>query len=282
VVDGRTFEIDGTSLIFTLSSSFSSASEVSMTTGIGQIRKRDGRIVEFNPSKITNAILKAFAATKSGDGDVAKKLTEEVVEIIKKKFEGRIPSVENVQDVVEEVLIKRGYANVAKAYILYRQRRAEVRATKALLGVTDDLKLTVNAVRVLQRRYLLRDERGEIIETPSQMFRRVAKAVAAADRLYDEHADIDKTEEEFYQMMAKLEFLPNSPTLMNAGTPIGQLSACFVLPIDDSIVGIFDALKAMALIHHSGEEPASHFPGSGQQETSSDQRKALQAVPSHS
>jgi ribonucleoside-diphosphate reductase alpha chain len=223
-----------------------------MTTGVGQIRKRDGRIVEFDPSKITNAILKAFAATKSGDGEVAKKLTEEVVEIVKKKFEGRIPSVENVQDVVEEVLIKRGYANVAKAYILYRQRRAEVRAAKALLGVTDDLKLTVNAVRVLQRRYLLRDERGEIIETPSQMFRRVAKAVAAADRLYDEHADIDKTEEEFYQMMAKLEFLPNSPTLMNAGTPIGQLSACFVLPIDDSIVGIFDALKAMALIHQSG------------------------------
>ena len=219
---------------------------------IAQIRKRDGRVVEFDPGKITDAILKAFTATKTGDGEVAKKLAEEVVEIVAKKFEGRVPGVENVQDVVEEVLIKNGYAEVAKAYILYRQRRAEARAVKALFGVTDDLKLTVNAVRVLQRRYLLRDERGEIIETPSQMFRRVAKAVAGADRLYDERADVTRTEEEFYRMMARLEFLPNSPTLMNAGTQMGQLSACFVLPVEDSIVGIFDALKAMALIHQSG------------------------------
>jgi len=219
---------------------------------ITQIRKRDGRVVEFDSEKITNAILKAFTATKTEDGKVAKKLSDEVVEIVAKKFEGRIPGVENVQDVLEEVLIKNGYAEVAKAYILYRQRRAEARAAKAMFGVTDDLKLTVNAIRVLQRRYLLRDEQGNIIETPSQMFRRVAKAVAEADKLYDKRADTTKTEEKFYRMMANLEFLPNSPTLMNAGTPMGQLSACFVLPVEDSIVGIFDALKAMALIHQSG------------------------------
>jgi ribonucleoside-diphosphate reductase alpha chain len=219
---------------------------------IAQIRKRDGSVVEFNPEKITNAILKAFNATKMKDGEVAKKLTEEVVEMVAKKFEGRIPGVENVQDVVEEVLIKNGYAEVAKAYILYRQRRAEARAAKALFGVADDLKLTVNAIRVLQRRYLLRDEQGDIIETPSQMFRRVAEAVVEADKLYEKGADIAETEEEFYRIMANLEFLPNTPTLMNAGTQMGQLSACFVLPVEDSIVGIFDALKAMALIHQSG------------------------------
>ena len=223
-----------------------------MMVSITQIRKRDGRVVEFDSEKITNAILKAFTATKTEDGKVAKKLSDEVVEIVAKKFEGRIPGVENVQDVLEEVLIKNGYAEVAKAYILYRQRRAEARAAKAMFGVTDDLKLTVNAIRVLQRRYLLRDEQGNIIETPSQMFRRVAKAVAEADKLYDKRADTTKTEEKFYRMMANLEFLPNSPTLMNAGTPMGQLSACFVLPVEDSIVGIFDALKAMALIHQSG------------------------------
>ena len=219
---------------------------------IAQIRKRDGRVVEFDPEKITNAILKAFTATKTKNGKVAKKLSDEVVEIVARKFEGRIPGVENVQDVVEEVLIKNGYVDVAKAYILYRQRRAEARAVKALFGVMDDLKLTVNAIRVLQRRYLLRDEQGNIIETPSQMFWRVGKAVAGADKLYGEHEDNTKTEEKFYQMMAKLEFIPNSPTLMNAGAPMGQLSACFVLPVEDSIVGIFDALKAMALIHQSG------------------------------
>jgi ribonucleoside-diphosphate reductase alpha chain len=219
---------------------------------IAQIRKRDGRVVEFDSDKITNAILKAFTATKTENGKVAKKLSEEVVEIVAKKFEGRIPGVENVQDVVEEVLIKNGYAEVAKAYILYRQRRAEARAAKAIFGVMDDLKLTVNAIRVLQRRYLLRDEQGNIIETPSQMFRRVAKAVVEADKLYDKNTDITKTEEKFYRTMANLEFLPNTPTLMNAGTPMGQLSACFVLPVEDSIVGIFDTLKAMALIHQSG------------------------------
>ena len=219
---------------------------------ITKIRKRDGRVVEFDPGKITNAILKSFTATKTKNGEVAKKLTKQIVEIVAKKFEGRVPGVENVQDVVEEMLIKNGYADVAKAYILYRQQRAEVRTAKAMFGVMDDLKLTVNAIRVLQRRYLLRDEQGKIIETPSQMVRRVAKEVVKADKLYDKRADLAKTEEEFYRMIANLEFLPNTPTLMNAGAPLGQLSACFVLPVEDSIVGIYDALKAMALIHQSG------------------------------
>lgn len=219
---------------------------------ITKIRKRDGRVVEFDHGKITNAILKSFTATKTKNGEVAKKLTKQIVEIVAKKFEGRAPGVENVQDVVEEMLIKNGYADVAKAYILYRQQRAEVRTAKAMFGVMDDLKLTVNAIRVLQRRYLLRDEQGKIIETPSQMVRRVAKEVVKADKLYDKRADLAKTEEEFYRMIANLEFLPNTPTLMNAGAPLGQLSACFVLPVEDSIVGIYDALKAMALIHQSG------------------------------
>lgn len=219
---------------------------------ITKIRKRDGRVVEFDPGKITNAILKSFTATKTKNGEVAKKLTKQIVEIVAKKFEGRAPGVENVQDVVEEMLIKNGYADVAKAYILYRQQRTEVRTAKAMFGVMDDLKLTVNAIRVLQRRYLLRDEQGKIIETPSQMVRRVAKEVVKADKLYDKRADLAKTEEEFYRMIANLEFLPNTPTLMNAGAPLGQLSACFVLPVEDSIVGIYDALKAMALIHQSG------------------------------
>jgi len=216
------------------------------------IRKRDGRIVPFESEKIKNAILKAFVATGTGDGEIAKNLTKQVTEILEKKYAERIPGVEGIQDIVEEVLIKNGYAEVARAYILYRQQRAELRAAKAMLGVTDDLKLNINAIRVLQRRYLLRDEQGNIVETPSQLFRRVAKAVAAADKLYDEKADISATEEKFYSMMANLEFLPNSPTMMNAGTPLGQLAACFVIPVEDSMVGIFESLKTMALIHQSG------------------------------
>ncbi len=219
---------------------------------VSQIRKRDGRIVKFEGKKITDAIHKAVLAVKRKDGKLAEKLSNRVVAIIEERFEGKIPTVENVQDIVEEVLIKNGYSDVAKAYILYRQKRTELRETKKLLGVKDDLKLSLNAVRVLERRYLLKDDQGNVIETPSQMFRRVAKAVASADRIYRKDADVRKTEDEFYRVMAYLEFLPNSPTLMNAGTEIGQLSACFVLPVEDSIDAIFDALKSMALIHKSG------------------------------
>ena len=223
-----------------------------MSQKISKIRKRDGRIVDFDPQKIANAISKAFAAVKMKDGELARRLAGEVVKVIEEKFEDRIPSVEDVQDVVERILIKKGYAEVAKAYILYRHKRAELREKKSLLGVRDDLKLTLNALSVLERRYLQKDDRGNVIETPAQMFRRVAKTIAVVDALYDKSVDLKKIEEEFYGVMTRLEFLPNSPTLMNAGTEIGQLSACFVLPVPDSIEGIFDALKHMALIHKSG------------------------------
>ena len=173
--------------------------------------------------------------------------------VVEERFKEAVPSVEDIQDIVEEELIKAGYAKVAKAYILYRQKRAEVRGLKSIYGVKDDLKLSVNAIRVLERRYLLKDREGRVIETTSQLFWRVARAIAAVDELYGASRDeAARSEVEFYRMMAGLEFLPNSPTLMNAGTDIGQLSACFVLPVDDSIEGIFDALKLMAIIHKSG------------------------------
>ncbi len=104
--------------------------------------------------------------------------------------------------------------------------------------------------RILERRYLLRDPEGNVTETPEGMFRRVAEAVAAADRTYG--MDAKRSEEDFYRIMANLEFLPNTPTLMNSGTELGQLSACFVLPVEDSLKGIFGALTNMALIHQSG------------------------------
>ncbi|UCC91139.1 MAG: ribonucleotide-diphosphate reductase subunit alpha, partial [Dehalococcoidia bacterium] len=108
--------------------------------------------------------------------------------------------------------------------------------------------LSENALRVLERRYLRKDAQGEVIETPDEMFHRVAQAIASAELIYDPKADVKRWEEEFYQLIANLEFLPNSPTLMNAGRELGQLSACFVLPIDDSMESIFDAVKYTALI----------------------------------
>ncbi|MDI6723764.1 MAG: adenosylcobalamin-dependent ribonucleoside-diphosphate reductase [Methanobacterium sp.] len=114
------------------------------------------------------------------------------------------------------------------------------------------MELSTNARKVLERRYLIKDEEGKVVESPAEMFNRVAYSVAKMDLKHDENADIESLTDEFYQLMANLDFLPNSPTLMNAGTSLSQLSACFVLPVEDSIEGIFNSLKYMALIHKSG------------------------------
>ncbi|MEL7562519.1 adenosylcobalamin-dependent ribonucleoside-diphosphate reductase [Dehalogenimonas sp. 4OHTPN] len=115
-----------------------------------------------------------------------------------------------------------------------------------------EIELTANARRVLQKRYLRKDAAGRVMETPAEMFRRVAGALAAAELQYDASSDVAAKEAEFYGVMSRLEFLPNSPTLLNASKKNGQLAACFALPVEDSVEGIFDAMKYTALIHKSG------------------------------
>ena len=217
---------------------------------IERIRKRDGRVVEFQTEKIALAISKAFRAVGREEEDAPFRLAEEVAKEAEERFSRTIPGVEEIQDLVERALISAGYADVAKAYILYRQKRTEIREAKRYLGVADDLKLSVNAAEVLKKRYLLRDERGDGVETPGEMFGRVADHISKAESKYG--GDVESYRSLFLQMMRNLKFLPNSPTLMNAGLPLGQLSACFVLPVEDSLPSIFDALKSMALIHQSG------------------------------
>ncbi len=118
--------------------------------------------------------------------------------------------------------------------------------------VNKDIMISENAQKVLEKRYLRKDDQGNAIETVSDLFKRVAVTLAQADKIYDKKANVDKLANDFFDIMYNLEFLPNSPTLMNAGNELGQLSACFVLPIEDSMESIFETVKDAALIHKSG------------------------------
>ncbi len=116
-----------------------------------------------------------------------------------------------------------------------------------------NLTITQNALKVLEKRYLKKNEEGKIVETPEKLFRRIARAIASADSLYGKSPEeVGVLEEEFYSLLVSLDFLPNSPTLMNAGRRLGQLSACFVIPVEDSMESIFEAVKNAAIIHKSG------------------------------
>jgi len=179
------------------------------------VKKRDGTIVPFNSVKIQNAIEKAMSALSSLDRKKSKSYTNQIIKQLNEK-NIKIPTIEEIQDNVESVLEKND-SRLFKAYSLYRRSRGHAREIRQYFKIKDDLKLSVNALKVLEERYLLKDSKGNIIETPTKMFSRVAKAIANNQEEY----------ETFFNLMKNLEFLPNSPTLMNAGTKLGQLSACF-------------------------------------------------------
>ncbi len=133
---------------------------------------------------------------------------------------------------------------------------AAIKASRKPRSRRDAVDVADNARVVLERRYLAKDARGRLTETPEDLFRRVARTIAEAERAFVEPAagdrTVDEMEQRFYAMMASMRFLPNSPTLGNAGRPLQQLSACFVLPVEDSMEAIFESLKNTALIHQSG------------------------------
>jgi ribonucleoside-diphosphate reductase alpha chain len=167
--------------------------------------------------------------------DISRSLREEVHKLAIQTI--TIPLLEQI---IEAKLLEYGIAKASPVKL------------DSSIFVKEDLALSENARTVLERRYLKKDETGRVQETPSALFMRVAKHVAKAEKRYVDDEQAKKAEELFYRMMTEFKFLPNSPTLMNAGRRLGQLAACFVLPIEDSMEGIFDALKSAALIHKSG------------------------------
>lgn len=163
-----------------------------MKTTVTRIRKRDGTIVPFSQEKITQAIWKAARSVGGKDRKLAQQLSEEIVKRLDKKYDGRgIPGVEDIQDLVEQVLIEKGHARTAKAFIVYRQQRAELRKEKQLILEKEEIdevdkRFDLNALRVLKARYLRKNEKGHLIETPKQLFMRVATHAALPDLFYDD------------------------------------------------------------------------------------------------
>lgn len=229
-----------------------------MKKNIKFIIKRNSKKVEFKTKKITKAIAKAFMQTTISNKDKAweeaKRLTPIATDLFSKQVNGETPSVEMMQDVVEQVLMAAGHYQTAKHYIIYRVEHTKQRAEKNVIGVKDDLGLSVNQLKVIENRYLRHDEEGNTIETPRQMFKRVAKAVAV-----NEKTDTKKWQKKFEEIMLNFEFLPAGCYLRGAGTKRQMLANCFVLPVDDSMEGIFNGVKWMAMVHQKGGGTGFNF-----------------------
>ena len=233
-----------------------------------EVIKSDGSVEKFLMEKIERSLENTLVELSVVTGQpipvdihpVVEKICREVVEKARRNG-GRIFSKE-ISDIIERTLIELSiekplYEEVAKAYALKRIYK-EAGFYNKLLD-KKDLKLTFNSIKLLEKRYLLKNpETLKLIETPQMLFRRVAKHLASIEKLYGaSDEEVAKVEEEFYRILSDLKFIPNSPTLMNAGTRVGVLSACFVLPIRDAMTtpdgeGIMDSLRAMALIQKSG------------------------------
>ena len=208
-------------------------------------RRKSTRAKPIDQNKVVKAVFAAGEAMGITDRAMLEKFTEQVAQRL--RMAQPLPGMEEFVPLQIKHLTESQLQAVISEVIPVDEFSPQARGK-----VVSGIKLSQNALRVLEKRYLMKDKEGKVIETPKALFRRVAKHIAKAELIYDAKADVSSWEKAFYKLMADLEFLPNSPTLMNAGRELGQLSACFVIPVDDSMESIFDAVKYTALIHKSG------------------------------
>lgn len=228
-----------------------------------RVRKRDGRVVQYKREKVERVL--SLAAESTNDDLPVTRLAELVEKKLVKAYSkdsGRtIPDVEEIQDLVEETLMEQGYHRVARHFILYREQRAvERQAKSALIGREVSTNLSINAVKLLRERYLLQDAERGWFESPDELWERVATAVARAEKTYGaDEAKQRQWKNKFKRIMRNLDFLPNSPTLINAGTAYEQLSSSITIPLKDDLTSLYRGLFDAALMQQAGSGTGFNF-----------------------
>jgi len=214
-----------------------------------KVIKRNEKLQILDSEKIADSIFLAAQDIGGTDNKLASKLAMEVVARLEKHY-GRIKKVTSAEigDMVERVLLEQAHYKTAKAYILNREKKRQVEASKRALGVNDDVGLSLNALVVAKEKYLLRDSEGEAVETVGGMFERTAKFLASAEKSGSRKI----WQEKFANLMKEQRFMPGGRTLANSGTANNQLANCFVMPMPDDIEGIFESLKESSILKKYG------------------------------
>ena len=221
-----------------------------MVVSSWQIKKRSGEIQVYSEGKIAHSIFRAQENIHKEDKDQADQIAKKVIAELNKRFASeKILGSDEIGDVVERVLIDNKLYDIARAFIIARERQRQESKAEHGLGVIDDVGLPYSSIVVLKNKYLRKDEAGKPLETPKQCFQRVAKALAAAET---DKKNRSIWEERFFMVMKTLRFLPGGRTLANAGTINNQLANCFVMPMPDSVEGIFESVKESSILKKNG------------------------------